>query len=675
MLISLDWLGEYVDLPPTSELTARLTLAGLNLEGTSAVGHDVQIDLEVTSNRSDCLGHLGVAREVAVLWGRTLRESDPQPSSGKRNVHQGVQVVVQSPQLCPRYTARRITGVTIGPSPGWLVRRLQTVGVAVINNVVDVTNYVMLECGQPLHAFDFSQISQGQIIVRAAIAGERFAAIDHRQYELTSGTCVIADAQRAIALAGVMGGMETEVSSATTDVLIEAAAFDPLAVRRTARRLGLHSPSSYRFERGVDPERIDWASRRCCELILELAGGELAAGAVDVGAPTADRQPIVLRWAQIERLLGIVIPQGRVRQILTALGMREIEADARQIAAIPPSWRADLTREADLIEEAARIYGYEKIPEDSHVGMTSSQRTHSDRVLDRVRGALTSCGFDEAMTLSAIDPEWVDAFPAWTQAPPFATSTPLLRRANCLRQSLVPSLLAARRHNEKLSNPQIELFEIAHAYLPGTEGRFADEKRLLSLTSGGDFRDVKGVVEGVLEALALEGELDVAPCEVALLEPQLRCQLRLRRGDQSDVLGYLGELSASGRGRFDLRGRATIAEIDLGLLLAHAQLGSRVASLSPYPPVARDLNIVVDEGVSWAEAARIAREAGGDLVEAIAFLDEYRDAEKLGAGKKSLLFSILLRSPEGTLTSERADEVRDAIVAQLAVRIGGRLRA
>ena len=260
--------------------------------------------------------------------------------------------------------------------------------------------------------------------------------------------------------------------------MIEAADFSQLSVRNTARRLNLHSPSSYRFERGVDPEGIDWASRRCCELILELAGGELADGVIDVGAKPSQREPVKLRFDQLERILGIRIPDERVRQILTALGNEETHACDHCVKVVPPSWRADLTREIDLVEEVARIHGYDEIPEDAGVRMVASTRSREDRVLDQVRDAMVALGFDEAMTISAVESAWVEPFRPWSSATPLTTSTPVLRGANHLRQSLLPSLLAARRINETLSNSVIELFEIAEVYLPQPSG-LPDQRRML----------------------------------------------------------------------------------------------------------------------------------------------------------------------------------------------------
>jgi phenylalanyl-tRNA synthetase beta chain len=667
MIVSLEWLKQYVDLPMTpAELADRLALAGLNHEMFDAS----VIDLEVTSNRPDCLGHIGVAREVGVLYELPLKVPAAKPQAKGAAAISLTSVTLEAPELCPRYTARVLRGVKIGPSPAWLQDRLRAIGVAVINNVVDVTNFVLFECGQPLHAFDFNLLAGRRIIVREARAGEKFHAINHQEYELSPGMCVIADAERPVALAGVMGGADTEVSAATIDVLLESAEFDPLSIRTTARRFGLHSPSSYRFERGVDPAGVDWASRRACELILETAGGELAEGVVDAGRQPPPRDVVKLRFDQLPRVLGITVPDETVQKILAALGCVETHVCGHCVKVTPPSWRADLTREIDLIEEVARIHGYDKIPEDVGVKMAASTRSREDRVLERVRGVMIAAGFDEAMTLSAVDQAWAELIRPWTDEPPLRASTPVLRRADCLRQTLLPSLLAARRHNEKVANPGAELFEIANAYLP-EPGALPRQKRLLAAASGGDFFAVKGVIESLVARLAPEQRLEVGESHFALFDDARQCRLRL--GDH--LLGYLGELCPSGRQHFDLRWPTTAAEIDLDVLVAAARLSAKAAPLSPYPPVGRDLNIVVPESIHWAEVAALVRESGGELVETVAYQETYRHAEKIGPGAKSLMFSLQLRSAAGTLTNEEADALRDRIVGVLHHQLGAALRA
>jgi phenylalanyl-tRNA synthetase beta chain len=605
-----------------------------------------------------------------VLWERALKLPAVELTETGPAVDTLAGVRIECPQLCPRYTARVIQGVTVGPSPAWLSRRLATVGIAAINNVVDITNYILMECGQPLHAFDLAGLQGREIVVREGRESETLVAIDHRTYALGPGMCVIADAKRAVGVGGVMGGLDTEVTTQTRDLLLEAAAFDPLSIRNTARRLNLHSDSSFRFERGLDPQGVDWASRRACRMILELAGGTLAAGMLDVGDRPREREPIVLRLSQLPRILGIDIPPERVRRILAALGNRELRADERAIEVVPPSWRADLTREVDLVEEVARIHGYDEIPEDVSVPMAASARRAEDQALDKVRLVLVSAGFDEAMTLSLVEEDLSDAFSPWTDAAPLVTLMPILRRADRLRRSLIPSLLAARRTNETLSNPTIELFEMAHVYLPRA-GALPDEERMLAITSGQDFYAVKGVIEAILARLNPRAAIEVAKCDsTGLLEASRSCRLSIA----GQLLGFLGEISSDGLRRFDLRGRSTVAELKLAVLHQAANLVPQYQQPAPYPAMARDLNLVVDEPVPWAAVAAAVRAGGGPFLDELAYQDTYRDVERLGPGKKSILLSIKLRDASGTLTSQQADTIRDEIVARCGRELGALLR-
>jgi phenylalanyl-tRNA synthetase beta chain len=670
MLVSWNWLQQYVRLSmPIEELEMRLMMSGLNHEGTERVGEDLAIDLEVASNRPDCLGHIGLAREVAVLWDLPLDVPAAKPSAGTARAADWATVEIECPELCQRYSARVIRGVTVGPSPQWLVDRLRTVGIATVNNVVDIGNYVLMECGQPLHCFDLAKLAERTIRVRQARPGEQFQAIDHRTYTLEPWMCVIADVTRPVAIAGVMGGAETEISSATTDLLIETARFDPLSIRTTARHLSLQSPSSYRFERGVDPEGVDWASRRCCELTLELAGGELAEGVVDVGTSPGPRQSVGLRYSQLRRILGIEIDRERVEAILTTLGNRLVRADGPRIEVIPPSWRADLTREIDLVEEVGRIHGYDKIPEDVGVPMVASHRSDKDRCVDRIRHALTAAGLSEAMTVSVVSAAWGEVPSPWSDAAALECRPAVLRGSDRLRKSVVPSLLGARRANEALSNRQIELFEIAKAYLPTAADR-PHEEELLAICSGRDLRTVKGILEAILRRLGVTSQLETRPAEWALVDPQRSCQLRVGK----TLLGYVGEVAAEELDRFDLRGPATVAEVRLGGLVDAAQLFAQNAPLSPYPAVTRDRNVVFDEAVTWSEVERIVRQCGGSYLEKVDYQETYRDAERLGQGKKSLLFGLTLRSHEGTLTREEADTICAEIDARLSKQLGGQLR-
>lgn len=672
MLVSWSWLKEYVALDVTpEEFTRRLMMAGLNHESTEQVGDDLAIDLEVTSNRPDCLGHLGIAREAAVLFGRELKLPQAAPKEGATRVSALTQVTVRCPELCPRYTARVIRGVKVGASPAWLANRLAAINVAAINNIVDITNYVLMECGQPLHAFDFAKLSGPEIVVREPRPGEKIEAIDHKTYDLTAGMCVIADRDRPVAIGGVMGGASTEVSPSTRDVLIEAAEFDPTNIRATARQLSLHSDSSYRFERGVDPEGVDWASRRACELILELAGGELAAGVIDVAVARPQRPKITLRFSQLPRILGIDVPPQRVVQILEALGLITTPLKAGgAVQAVPPSWRRDLEREIDLVEEVARIHGYDAIPEDATVPMATSARSDEDRVLAKVRGVMTAAGFDEAMTISVVEEPWSRVFSPWTAAEPLVCQTPVLRRADRLRRSLVPSLLGARRTNEALANPTIELFEIARVYLP-RPGQLPDEQLMLALTSGGGFHEVKGVLEALVTVLNTRARLEARPAKLPLAGAHAA---ELWLGGK--LLGFLGELSDEGRKEFELRGAATVAELRVALLVEAACLVPKYAQVSEFPAIVRDLNFVVAETVAWADLEREICSAAGEHLENVALRGEpYRHPQHIGPNRKSLVATLTLRAHDSTLTGAQADAITHRVVARCREKLAAQLRA
>src|SRR5262245_73641 len=638
MLVSWNWLNDYIPLKmKPAELVERLMMAGLNHESTEQLGNDWAIDLEVTSNRPDCLGHIGIAREAAVLFDLQLRYSDAnlggppdvpaddQPHRIADDVRSYASIDVACPDLCPRYSARLIRGVKIANSPSQMAMRLATIGQPVINNIVDITNYVMMECGQPLHAFDFQKLAGRRIIVRRAKDGEQFQAIDHKTYTLDTKMCVIADAAKPVAIGGVMGGADSEVSATTTDVLIEAAQFAPLSIRSTARKLKLHSASSHRFERGTDPEMVDWASRRACELILKHAGGTLIEGVIDVGAPRPRRPAITLRLSQLQRIIGIDVPPEVVRKILIALGCLEQSAGEAEIITIPPSWRRDLEREIDLVEEVARVHGYDKIPEDANVPMAASRRPDSDRVMAKVRQVLTAAGHDEAMTASMVSQHWSEAFCPWTDVPPLVANTPMLEGADHLRRSIVPSLLDARRINESLSNPVIELFETARIYLPQASG-LPNEQLTLAVVSGRGFGHLKGVAEALLDALHIDQPLEARDFQHELLATDRASELTLA----GERLGFLGEVSAAGQKEFSLRGPASVLEISLDALAARAKLTTTYAPLSPYPTIVRDLNLIVAGSMRWAGLASTVRSAAGAELERLVYLAPCRGPRRDG---------------------------------------------
>ena len=670
MIVSWNWLTDYIRLDMPAEILAeRLALAGLNHESTSEVEGDLAIDLEVTSNRSDCLGHIGVAREIGVLFDKPMRVPAARPTSSGPGVESRTAIAVEAVDLCPRFTARVVSSVRVGESPWWLRKRLETIGVRPISNIVDVTNYVMFECGQPLHAYDLDRLAEHRLVVRRGRAGETLTAINNRVYELDPEMLVIADATRPVGLAGVMGGLETEIGFDTTNVLIEAAQFDAMSVRRTSRALGLSSPSSFRFERPLDPEITDWASRRCAELILEVAGGTLHPGVIDVGGPPPDHGPITLRLAQIERVLGIRIEPGEVQNILTALGLEWLGRTENSVTVRPPSWRPDLEREIDLIEEVARIHGYHHIPEDRPVPVTSAPRELRERVESEVRGLLTGLGLNEAVTFSLVDEALSLPVGPGSGPPPLRIEHSSRKREVALRQSLIPSLLAVRRHNEAHGNLDAELFEIAHVYLPRPDQSLPDEPTRLALVCGRDFRQIKGVLESLLARLHVSSPLRAQPVEVALFAPGRAARLLL--GDIH--LGYMGEVDPDQLATLDLRGACSAAEIEFAVLMQQAQLVPLYRPLPSFPAVVRDLSLVVSRSLSWADLRAAVVEATDPTLAAVEYLDTFQGGN-LAEDEQSVHFSMTFRHPERTLTGDEVDQVVMAIVDACASRLGAKLR-
>jgi phenylalanyl-tRNA synthetase beta chain len=480
---------------------------------------------------------------------------------------------------------------------------------------------------------------------------------------------VIADARRPVGLAGVMGGLETEIGFDTTDVLIEAARFDSMSVRRTSRALGLFSPSSFRFERPLDPEITDWASRRCAELVLEVAGGTLHPGVIDVGSRPQPPAPVTLRLPQILRVLGIPIDGEEVRRILVALGLDWLGRDGDAVTVRPPSWRPDLEREIDLIEEVARIHGYEHIPEDRAVPVTSAPRGLRERVESEVRDLLTGLGLDEAVTFSLVDESLGAPVGPGPAAPPLRIDHSSRKREVALRQSLIPSLLSVRRHNEAHGNPDAELFEIAHVYLPRPGRDLPDEPTRLAIVSSRDFRGLKGVIEGLLSRLHVADPLVARPVEAPFFADGRIAELLV--GETH--LGFLGEVSPARVEAFELRDGCTAAELEFDVLLARARLVARHRPLPPFPPVVRDLSLVVPRTLSWSDLAATVRESGGPQLVAVEYLDTFQGGN-LADDVQSVHFGMTFRHAERTLTGEEVDGAVKGIAESAAARFGARLR-
>lgn len=678
MIVSWNWLLDYLRLEmPVDALTEKLALSGLNHESTEDVGGDLAIDLEVTSNRPDCLNHLGIAREIGVLFGLPVRYPDPQPVAGKnaKSINSLTSVENSEPALCSHFTARVITGATVKESPWWLRKRLETLGVRPISNVVDITNYVLFECGQPLHAYDLEKLAGRKLVVRRGRENEKLQAINGKTYAMTASMLVIADAEKPVGLAGVMGGLETEISASSRDILIESARFDPISVRTTSRALGLFSPSSHRFERPMDPEKTDWASRRCAELILDLAGGTLADGVIELGGIVPKKEPITLRLSQISRILGIEIPDAAVREILVRLGLKFHGSPGDgQASWTSPSWRSDLEREIDLIEEVARVHGYHHIPEDRPVPMSVASRTPRERVESGVRDTLTGSGLFEAVTFSLIAENLAKPIPG-DLAPsvaPIRIEHSSRKKETTLRPSLVPSLLEARAYNQAHGSPDFNLFEIAHVYLPRPDRELPDEPVRLAAVVGGDWRHAKGLAEALASRFHLSGKLTTRsstnpPWPVLAGEAQAVLEL------DGKPWGIFGNVSAETLKDMDLRLPCAALELDLSLLIELAILEPQYRRIPDQPAVTRDLSLVVTDRIMWSQIAEIAGQSAGPWLESVEFLDDFKGGN-LAPDERSVHFGLSFRNPTRTLSGEEADQAVAEVIRTASNNLGARLR-
>ena len=673
MIVSWNWLGDYVARPDDLDTaTDLLTMSGLNLEGTEPVldGEDTAIDLEVTSNRPDCLGHIGVARELAVLTrDGAICRPEPAYEPATEHAQDVVPVDINCPDQCSHYTARVVRGVTVKPSPDWLVERLRAIGVAPVNNIVDVTNYVLFECGQPLHAFDLAKVGGSRILVRNAEAGETLEAINHKTYELAPDDCVIADGRVPIALAGVMGGASTEISATTADVLVESAAFDPVSVRTTARRHGLFSDASYRFERGVDVQQLDWASRRCCELIVQVAGGTVCDGASRSGRFVPhEPEAIRLRKGAIPRLLGIDVPTERRQAILEHLGC-EVRPDGDDLLVKPPSWRADLTREIDLIEEVARIHGYDQIPDDALVPVAVQLPGREQRATERVTETLVAAGFCEAMTLAFVSEGSLEYFRPQPDLPPIKTTHTSRRRENLLRPSLVPDLLQVRRENERFGQFNADVFEIARAFHRAEPSDPTAQPMMVAGVCGHTFRQMRGLLEAVAERCCGPVGVSVVPSEIAQFAPGRGAELIL--GDQP--WGWMGQLHDDVSASLDLFTPPMVFEVRLAPLAQGLVTLRTAIAAAVFPAVVRDVNFLLDEATTYAEVEAVIRDAGGRLLESIRFVEEYR-GDKIAAGKKSYVLALTYRDELKTLTREEIDAVQQTVIDAVKTALGAEQR-
>ncbi|OGP53111.1 MAG: phenylalanine--tRNA ligase subunit beta [Deltaproteobacteria bacterium RBG_13_52_11] len=639
---------------------------------------DYVLEVSLTPNRGDCLSMIGVAREVAALTGKRFHPPTPQLREGEERVDEFVRVSVLDPDLCPRYSARFITGVQIGPSPLWLRTRLERAGVRSINNVVDVTNYVMLEYGQPLHAFDFDLLEGGEIVVKRAAEGERFVTLDEVERVLSKDTLMICDAVRPVAIGGVMGGLNSEIREDTSRVLLESAYFSPEGIRRTSTALGLQTESSYRFERGVDPEGVSAASLRAIALIAQLAGGEVAKGVIDCYPTPLLRLEIRLRLPRVNTLLGIHMEQEEVKGILKRLHMEVKEGKGDEWVVTSPTYRGDITREIDLIEEIGRLRGYDLIPvQVPKMWVLPFRKEREEALEEQAKEVLVGLGFYEVITFSFISPQSLEALrlPADDfRLHPLALLNPLAEVQSVMRTTLLPGLLETARYNLSHKNRDLKIFELREVYHPREGERLPVERRALAGlvmgTAAGegwniplqemDFYYVKGCVEQLLAELRTPPPTFTTSEGIPYLHPSKGAVIRL----DGEKIGTMGELHPEVAEAFELPPGVLIFELDISPLSDRFWREITFTPLPRFPSVARDVAVTVDEGMSAGEITELIREVDNKYIEAVVVFDCYR-GDSIPPGRKGLAFRIRYRSSDRTLTDEEVNEFHREVLERL----------
>ncbi len=645
---------------------------------------EVVLDVSVESNRGDCLSVYGMAREVAVLFGLDLMPlPGTEPKAGGGSTSDLVTVAIDDATGCSRFTARGFTGVTIGPSPFRIRQRLAAAGIRPISNVVDVTNYVMHELGNPLHVYDADCIPGKKLTARRAKDGETIRTLDDTERSLTSDMLVIADAAGPSGIAGVMGGAASEITDGTTNVVLEAACFDRGGIQRTSKALGLRTDGSNRWEKGVSPALAPIASIRAAELLVAWTGGQMLADPQDVVAGLPAEQVVHLRCSRAGEVLGLEVDAIETERILTGLGF-SLQATDDGWNCTVPFWRwLDTTREIDLVEEIGRVHGLGNVPISlPRIAPGSGGLTREQHVRRRIEDHLTGAGLREVVTISLVDPELRRAYRMGDQQP-LALRNPLSADLSELRLSLLPSLVEVVRRNALVGERDIQIFEVGRSYRPGNEGGLAFEDARLAIALSGrfggiswlgegvpsDFSTLVGVVDALLLRLGIRHERASLE-DHALLHPGRAARVLV----DGQEIGTIGELHPGIAGDLELDGAISLAEFDLAAITRLVPEAAAFMGLSTFPPVHQDIAVIVDSAVQAATLVETARAAGGDLLRDAHVFDVFEDAERLGAGRVSIALRFAFQADDRTLTEEEAIEVRDRVIAALAASCGAELR-
>ncbi len=687
MLISYNWLRELTatTLPP-QELRERLTNVGLAVDAVAERDGDYVLDVEVPSNRGDCLSHVGIARELAVIEMSRISDlkSEIRNSQGKTGDFASVEI--RDPDLCPRYAARIVRSVRIAPSPEWLRKRLEVLGQRPINNVADITNYVLHELGQPLHAFDLAKLTEKRIIVRRAEKDETITTLDGVERNLDKEMLVIADAMRPVAVAGVMGGEDSEISNTTTDVLIESAYFNAASVRRTAKRLGLHTEASHRFERGTDPGGVLQAQKRCVAVICEIAGGAATEDALDIYPSRKNEKVVSLRPDRVEAITSLKVSSVEMVRILKSLGFDLSDDASGKLTFTVPSWRHDVAIEEDLIEEVARHTGFGRIGTELPPSSLSGEYHSTERSKRALRRSLSALGFDEAINLSFIelsnDFELIPEFGGPGEENLVTLTNPIIEEASRMRQTLLPGLLNSVRHNINHGIRDVCLFELGRLFAANEPGELPREREALALVSTGgivkanqaqaereiDFFDLKGAFEAGVAAMNLP-PLDFASAEVTHLQAGQAAGISFK----GVRVGSIGRLAETIAGQYKFRQPIFVAEVDLTAFLETEELPVLYSPLPRFPSILRDVSLLLDRKITVAELLRAVHDQKVEHFVGAKFVGTY-EGEGIPEGERSVTLRFEYRADDRTLRDEEVDEIHWRLVKALQEKFSAEVR-
>ena len=675
MKLSYNWLKDYVDITLDPEkLAERLTMAGVNVSSMEKAGGDYIFELEITSNRPDCLNVIGLAREVAAILGKKIKipkelEGTNKTISDKKD--SAINISIKNTDLCYRYTGRVIKNVEVGPSPEWLREKISAAGIRPVNNIVDVTNFVLFETGQPMHAFDLDKIS-GDISVRRAVKGERIITIDNVPRTCEDSTLVIADDKGPIAIAGVMGGIDTEVNSMTKNIILESAFFNPISIRRTSRTLGHSSESSYRFERRIDNSMVFKASERAAVLIEKLAGGRRGAS-YDIGKKTRYSKTININTNEISALLGVSINKNSAEKILRTLGF-SVKNKKESLTVTVPSFREDVKTSVDIAEELARIYGYDKIPVTiPRIVENSSIKDSLDILLDNIKVILPRISLDEIITYSLIKKSDINNMGVDEKEIVFIAN-PLSIDQEIMRPVMLSGILKVLAHNLNRKAQRIALFETGKIYKKKNETY--KEEHVLSFVLSGikeenwksgkrefSFFDLKGILEKLLEDLGIEA------CEfnskgLSYFDKSISSSINFN----GETIGIAGEVGKETLKNFDIEKKVFYGELYLEKLYHLIKLNRRYKHLNRYPSVVRDISVLADASLASGRIIEIIKEIGSRLVKDISLVDQY-EGKQIPAGKKGLLYRIEYRSEDRTLEDSKVDVLHNTIKSTLSEKL------